>query len=1300
MNTAVSAACCPHCQRPLPPDAPRGLCPVCLTRVAIAPFAEDAPDPLAVEAAPRVGDYELIQELGRGASGRVWRARQASLNREVALKLLAVPALGDEEARRRFHREAQAIAALRHPHIVQIHEVGEHEGRPFFSMELMAGGNLSNRLRGGLPAPRQAAGWLRALAGAAAHAHSRGIVHRDIKPSNILLDQADAPFLTDFGLAKLLGADSDLTLTGLAVGSAQYMAPEQAEGRNELVVPAADIHALGGVLYQMLTGRPPFLADTLAATLKQVVETEPVAPRKLNPSVPRDLETICLKCLEKLPARRYGSAHELAGDLQRFLDGHPIRARAVTLLERAWRACRRRPLVSALAAGLILAVMGGVAGVTVQWRKTRAANETLKASALRSQVGASINLLEQTPLHGLDGLAKVLREAPAQRGAAARLLAALTEEDFPLPVGVLAHPAEVRAAVFSPDARRVATACADHQLRLWDAQRFTLLAGPRRFETPLTRLQFSDDGQGLLVVGGAMGAELVHPDTLERRFAPPATNAIVEADLSRDGRTLFTRLSDGAAAVWQVPCGRCVLTLSPDQAVAAALSPDGSRLAAAGTNPVVQVWQLPDGQPACAPWTVAEPVTTLRFAPDNLRVAIVMPSQVRIWQVPDARPRGYLPVREAPAQVDFSPDGQRLLVIEGGRTPNLYDAYTGRQLTASGADQQDTFPGQAFTPDGQRFVVRDDRARFCLLTTAEGRQLSVPVRWPETIQGFAICPTGRRLIALGGVAALPVWDISAGKAWEAWTGHTNSLRSLRFSPDGRRILTASADHTAQLWDARTLLPAAPALRHNGEVASARFSADGRRVLTASLDGTARVWDAQSAQPLGPVLNHAAPVHVAEFSPDGQTIGTVTADGTPRFWNPGTGELLVASAPASESGSRSNAAGLGGDLPSTATVSPPSGNGRVSLGEEPDAAEDEASVRSDAGASSPGPGAFCSGQFSVDGRRFVLLRRTGQAELWDVTTRRLIAPLPHRGLVTAAAFSADGRHVATASRDSTVRLWDAATGAPFGHPLVHESEVHCLAFGPADLLASGGLDRRPRVWRYLTAFEPVHLGYEQDSIGALAFSPDGARLAIRTATRTGRVRDLSEGHRLTGGQHGHLTRNLAVAFSPDGRWLATGARGGTVRLHELPMPDGPAPPWLADLAEALSGARLGTGGNPHADLLRLRDQLRALPGDDVFARHARWFFADRAIRAISPNSPVTVPEHLQHLLDENTEASLHTAARLAPDDPRPEARLADWLSRHSAKRYTSMKAATEFHRRRAAELEALAKTTPPAPAPPP
>lgn len=696
---------------------------------------------------------------------------------------------------------------------------------------------------------------------------------------------------------------------------------------------------------------------------------------------------------------------------------------------------------------------------------------------------------------------------------------------------------------------------------------------------------------------------------------------------------------------------------------------------------------------------MAEPVAASRFAPDNGRVAIVMPSQVRIGLVPEARPRGYLSAREAPAQVDFSPDGQRLLVIDGGHTLSLHDAYTGTHLTTSSADQRDAFPGQAFTPDGQRLVVRDDRARFCLLTTAEARHLTVPVRWPETIQGFAICPTGRRLIALGGVAALPVWDISAGTALEARAEHTNSLRSLRFSPDGRHILTASAAHTAQLWDAHTLLPAAPPLRHAGEVASARFSADGRRVLTASLDGTARVWDAQRARPFGPVLIHSAPVHVAEFSPDGKTIGTVTADGTPRFWNAETGEALPAGAPAPHNGVGQNAADLSGGLPIVATAGVPSGDRTTSLGEEPDVAGDETTVRPDARASSPGLSTFCSGQFNSDGRRFLVLRRTGQAELWDAATRRRIAPLQHPGLVTAAAFSADGRHVATAGRDSTVRLWDAANGASFGRPLVHESEVHCLTFGPADLLATGGLDLRPRVRHYLTAFEPVHLGTEHDSIGALAFSPDGTRLAIRTSTRTGRVRDIGEGRPLTGGQHGHPTRNLAVAFSPDGHWLATGARGGSVRLHELPMPDGPAPAWRADLAEALSGVRLGTGGNPPADLLRLRGQLRALPGDDVYARHVRWFLADRATRTISPNSPVTMPAYVERLLVADTEDPLHLAVRLAPDDPRPPARLADWLARHPTKRYTSPKAVTEFHRRRAAELEALARSNPPTPAPP-
>ena len=281
------------------------------------------------------GDYEIIREIARGGMGVVFQARQVSLNRPVALKMILAGQLADDTDVKRFYTEAEAAANLDHPGIVPIFEVGQHEGQHYFSMGFVEGQSLSQRLaEGPLPA-REAAELIRRVSEAIEYAHQRGVIHRDLKPANILLDQNGNPRVTDFGLAKKVEGDSGLTGSGQIMGTPSYMPPEQAGGGRGEVGPAADVYALGATLYALVTGRPPFQAATAMDTVIQVISDEPVPPRRLNASVPLDLETICLKCLEKEPGKRYASASNLADDLGRYLAGEPILARRVTAWERA-----------------------------------------------------------------------------------------------------------------------------------------------------------------------------------------------------------------------------------------------------------------------------------------------------------------------------------------------------------------------------------------------------------------------------------------------------------------------------------------------------------------------------------------------------------------------------------------------------------------------------------------------------------------------------------------------------------------------------------------------------------------------------------------------------------------------------------------------------------------------------------------------------------------------------------------------------------------------------------------------------
>ena len=369
---------CPKCRSALPADAPEGLCPVCAFRGALE-LEPGAARPLVPEQQlPRqFGEYQLLEEIARGGMGIVYQARQLSLNRLVAVKVLLSGPLASATDLQRFRAEAEAVANLQHPNIVAVHEVGEHAGQPFFSMDYVEGTCLSELVREQpLPAPR-AAGYVKTIAEAIQYAHDHGVLHRDLKPSNVLIDHAGQPRIIDFGLAKRLSSDPQLsaindplTRTGHVLGSPNFIPPEQAAGKRGAIGRHSDIYSLGALLYHLLTARPPFAAATTHEIVHQVLNTEPVGPRSLNPSVPRDLETICLKCLEKDPRRRYRTAQELADELRRFLRGEPIQARPVSPLGRFWRWCRRNPKLASLTAtvvvlGLTLAVVSSVFAIGI-----------------------------------------------------------------------------------------------------------------------------------------------------------------------------------------------------------------------------------------------------------------------------------------------------------------------------------------------------------------------------------------------------------------------------------------------------------------------------------------------------------------------------------------------------------------------------------------------------------------------------------------------------------------------------------------------------------------------------------------------------------------------------------------------------------------------------------------------------------------------------------------------------------------------------------------------------------------------
>ncbi len=520
----------------------------------------------------------------------------------------------------RFRAEAEAIAQLQHPNIVAIHEVGEHEGLPYFSMDFVAGRTLAEIVHEGPLPVKRAATYLKAIAEAVHYAHQHGILHRDLKPSNVLIDAADQPRITDFGLAKRLTSTSDfgprtsdLTLTGQVLGSPNYLAPEQAAGRQAAVGPASDVYALGAMLYHLVSGRPPFQADALTTLLRQVMETEPVALRLLNASIPRDLETICLKCLEKEPSRRYASAQAAADELGRFLAKKPILARPVGLAGKTWRWCRRKPALATALGAVVLVAAVGFAGILTQWR--RAEVQWRRAEEQQRNAEANELLARQNAYAADMNLAQRALEAND-----VRLAVSLLNKHRP---GGKAESRKQKAEI---------------DLRHWEWRYLWQLCQP-------------DESVQLQTNSGSIG-----------RVA-----------ISQDGKVMAAQTGAAKVALWDLTTKRLLRELAARASIGSlALSATGNRLAVSTRNargePTVEVWDV--NRPALnKTLNQPTPVRSLAFSPDETLLATFgSTGNVAVVEWASNRTLTNLlvlyPRHGGAGLVAFSPDGSQLAIGE------------------------------------------------------------------------------------------------------------------------------------------------------------------------------------------------------------------------------------------------------------------------------------------------------------------------------------------------------------------------------------------------------------------------------------------------------------------------------------------------------------------------------------------------------------------------------------------------------------------------------------------------------------
>ncbi len=930
--------CCNQCGDDLIDGTEGRRCPKCILALALEPEDDERPSFLAI--GTRFGGYELLEEIARGGMGVVYKAKQVALNRVVALKLILSGQFASKQEVLRFRLEAEAAANLRHPNIVAIYETGEELGQQFFSMEFVEGRTLTDIVHDGLLQPKRAATYAETIARAIQHAHEQGTVHRDLKPSNVMIDVAGQVRVTDFGLAKRLQDDPELTATGQVMGSPSFMPPEQSSGARSALGPAADVYGIGAILYYLLTGRPPFQAATMAEIVRQLHEQDPVPPRLLVPNIAQDLQTIVLKCLEKDPAKRFATAAELAEELGRFLRDEPVRARPVGALEKAWRWCRRKPVVAALLIALGLALLSGTGGVLWQWRHATTSARALRHGLYSADINLASHLRTDRDINRAVGL--LLRHVPKRgeedlRGFEWRLLWEQCQGEET--DSIMAHDGDVDSLALTPDGEHFLTTGSDHTAKLWNLRTLKLerILKTLPGKPPLHSVAVSADGGKAAVCDGLTVTVLetkgwseiktLAVPTLAVAFSPktgalmtsagadikawdPNTwiaQTLVDGPLelfafSPDGRLLAVargedlELHDGSN-------GRLLVRLPgkiENHAYALAFSPDGRFVAAGGMYGGVIVWDVAAEKVVAKASAHTSFVSGLAFSPDGRWLATGGSDQfLTIGRVSDWHKEADLyGHKNGVFDLTFTPDGRRLVSASRDHTVKFWKVPVEPNASMLG-DAQALI---GFTADSRTAVTLDTDATLrqwdvASLDEIKRNKLSAQVR----ATAGTVAPDGKT-VAIGYEDGFVEFrDLPTSDLLHRGNGGTNAVCLLQFSPDGRvaagtGIFLHGLPTTSGilgLWDVATgdrLTKLEESL--GGSASGISFSHDGQLIAISRPDLSILIWDRVRNKPLRTLTGHTWDVSSVTFSPDDRTLASSSWDTTVRLWDVATGREIA------------------------------------------------------------------------------------------------------------------------------------------------------------------------------------------------------------------------------------------------------------------------------------------------------------------------------------------------------------------------------------------------------------------------